>query len=93
MEAAGERAHLAAPLPGGPGAEAVDEQKRREPRLPRRGPVVHGAARRGPAVGVRERGGVRAEAGGEELAAGEVVDERHEAQAGSHGYGELIKRV
>jgi hypothetical protein len=28
---------------------------------------------------------VRAEAGGEELAAGEVVEERHEAEAGPHG--------
>jgi hypothetical protein len=65
----------------------VDQQERRELRLPLRSPVLDGAGRPAAAVGVRERDGVLVEAGAQALAAGEVVEHRHQAQAGPHGSG------
>lgn len=82
VEAAGEGAHLAPPLPRRHGAKAVDEEERREARLPRRRPVVDGPGLT-VAGGGGERDGAGAEAGGEEGAAGDVLHQRDDAEA--HG--------
>jgi hypothetical protein len=98
VEAAGQRANLPAPLPGGHGPEAVDEQQRREARLPRGRPVVDGAPPL-PAIAaivVRESDGVGLEAGAEERAARDEVHQREDAEAhggGSIGDGRVASRL
>lgn len=87
VEVAGQRAHLPAPLPGGHGPEAVDEQQRREARLPRGRPVVDDGARLPAAIAAvvarRESGGVGLEAGADERAARDELHQREDAEA--HG--------